>query len=128
MKKYFLLASAFLAFLLLPATADAVCTFKFENLGINAGFDCVDAIRDESGIKKVPEPIDLVITFLNVALTLAAIIAVIGLVISGFRYMTAGGNESQAEKAKHGIMYAIIGLVVIGISVAIVNLVVRSLK
>ena len=116
----------FLFLLLMPSPSLAVCTIG--ELNLKTGFDCVDDIRDKSGIKKDAEPIDLILRILNIVLSLAAIIAVIMLIISGFRYITAGGDEGAAEKAKHGIMYAIIGLVVIGISVAVVNLVVRALQ
>ena len=126
MNQKFFLAFFILSFFLLPAPVAAQDTCNFEDLNLQNGFDCVERIREHSGIKEA-KPIDIVIAFLNVALTLAAIIAVIALVIAGFRYITAAGDESKAEKAKHAILYAIIGLVVIGISIAIVNLVVGTL-
>ena len=39
-------------------------------------------------------------------------IAVIGFVIAGILYLTAAGNESQAEKAKNAMTYSIIGVIV----------------
>lgn len=39
-------------------------------------------------------------------------IAVIGFVISGVLYLTAAGNETQAEQAKNAMQYSIIGVIV----------------
>ena len=36
----------------------------------------------------------------------------IGFVIAGILYLTAAGNESQAEKAKNAMTYSIIGVIV----------------
>lgn len=113
--------------LLVPAEAGAVCVFNLGNLGLGSSFDCVDKIREKAKVKDA-QPSEIIITFLRVALSLAAIIAVVAIVVSGFIYITAGADERKAEKAKDGLKYAIIGLVVIGISVAIVNLVVNTLQ
>ncbi len=110
-----------------PAAQAGTCTFDITNLSLKTSFNCVKEIRNKSGIKDVG-PVDIILTFLKVALTLAAIIAVIAIVVSGFMYVTAGGDEQKAAKAKKALIYAIIGLVVIGISVAIVNLVVNTLQ
>lgn len=118
-----------LAAVLLPApdVSAGTCTFDITNLSLKTSFGCVTNIRNKSGIKEA-EPVAIVVTLLRVALSLAAIIGVIAVVIAGFTYVTAGGDERKAEKGKHGLLYAIIGLIVIGISVAIVNLVVNTLQ
>lgn len=43
-------------------------------------------------------------------------LAVLYIVISGFKYITSAGNEENMEKAKKQITYAVIGLVLIGIA------------
>ncbi len=54
-----------------------------------------------------------------VATTISAFLGLLGLIFliliihSGFLWMTAGGNSQQVEKAKSGIIKAIIGLVII---------------
>lgn len=45
-------------------------------------------------------------------LAIFGFIAVIGFVISGVLYLTAAGNESQAEQAKNAMKYSIIGVIV----------------
>lgn len=45
-------------------------------------------------------------------LAILGFIAVIGFVIAGILYLTAAGNETQAEKAKNAMTYSIIGVIV----------------
>lgn len=65
---------------------------------------------------------------LNYFIGLVGLIAVVMLIISGFRYLTAGGNEDATEKAKQGILYAIVGIIVVVISFALIFTVTNTLK
>jgi len=69
----------------------------------------------------------LALTVINYLLILAGLIAVIALVIGGFWYITAAGNEEQSEKGRKAIMNAIIGVVVVVLAYAIVNILVDTL-
>lgn len=62
----------------------------------------------------------LLTSVINWFLTLVGLIAVIMLIIGGFRYLTSGGNQEAVEKAKNTILYAIIGIVIVILSYAIV--------
>jgi type IV secretory pathway VirB2 component (pilin) len=42
---------------------------------------------------------------------LVGVLAVIGIVIVGIQYMTAGGNEEQTRKAKRRLFEIVIGIV-----------------
>lgn len=66
-------------------------------------------------------------SLLGYVLAIAGLLAVIFLISSGFKYLTSGGNESNVTSAKNGIMYAIIGLVIIVAAFAIKNYVMRIL-
>lgn len=59
-------------------------------------------------------------TWVNFFLGFLALIAMVMLIYSGFRYVTSGVSD-QAEDAKKGIVYAVIGIVVIFFAYAIVN-------
>jgi len=48
-------------------------------------------------------------------------LAVLFLIIGGIRYIVAAGNEEQIKAAKNTIIYAIVGLILIVISIVIVN-------
>lgn len=62
----------------------------------------------------------------NYVLGFITIVAVLMLIWGGVQYLTAAGDEAQVESAKHTIMYAIIGLIVVGISYAIMVVVVQT--
>jgi glucose uptake protein GlcU len=61
--------------------------------------------------------------FLVALLSVAGVIALIFIVLGGYRYVTSAGNEEQAEHAKHTITNAVIGLVVIILAYAILKVV-----
>ncbi len=44
---------------------------------------------------------------------LLGVLAILMIVFNGFRYVLSAGNEEQAKKAKEGLQWAVIGLVVI---------------
>lgn len=70
---------------------------------------------------------NIIVLILDVALFIVGSISVLFLIIGGFRYVTAHGNEEQAESAKKTITSAIIGLVVVVLSFAIVTIIVNVL-
>lgn len=65
---------------------------------------------------------------INVALSLLGIVAVIIILIGGFQWMTAGGNEEKVEGARNLIFAGIIGLAIILSAWAIARFVLRSLS
>lgn len=69
----------------------------------------------------------LIIRIINIALTVAGLIAVLFLIIGGFRYITAAGNEETAEQAKKIITNSIIGIVIIILSFVIVRVISNAL-
>lgn len=69
----------------------------------------------------------LIIRVIQILLAVAGLIAVIFLIVGGFRYITAGGNEETAESAKKTIVNAIIGVVVIILAFVIVRVIANAL-
>lgn len=63
----------------------------------------------------------LALTIINFFLGFLGLIAVIMIIYAGVLYVTAAGAEDQTGKAKKIIMYAIIGLLIVLLSWAIVN-------
>ncbi len=51
----------------------------------------------------------------------AGAVAILMIVISGFRYMTSGGNEEIMGKTKKQVTYAVLGLVFIGIGELVIQ-------
>lgn len=60
-----------------------------------------------------------------IVLSLAGTVAVLFIIIGGFRYMTSAGNESRAEGGKKTLIWASIGLALVILAGTIVALVSR---
>jgi len=70
---------------------------------------------------------DLEQTVINIvqwALGLLALVAVVMIIIGGFKWITAAGNEEKIESAKKLISAAVIGLIIVLLAWAIVIFVV----
>lgn len=57
------------------------------------------------------------------SLGLGAVLAVLMIVLAGYRYMTAGGNAQQVEGAKEGFAAAFIGLIIIFVAFILLNVI-----
>lgn len=65
---------------------------------------------------------------INVALSLLGIVAVVIILIGGFKWMTAGGNEDKVAEARKLIFSGIIGLAIILSAWAIALFVINQLN
>ncbi|MEX0649702.1 MAG: hypothetical protein WD200_01760 [Candidatus Andersenbacteria bacterium] len=65
---------------------------------------------------------------INWGLMLAALVAAIFLIIGGIQYITSQGDDTKAETAKNTILFAVIGLIVIGLAAAIVRFVIQAIN
>lgn len=66
---------------------------------------------------------NLVATIVNLFSVFVGIIAVIMIIIGGFRYITSGGDSGNVSSAKNTILYAIIGLLIVAFAQFIVKFV-----
>ena len=66
-----------------------------------------------------------VVNIVNWILGILALIAVIMIIYGGFRWMMAGGNEENVDKAKKLISAAVIGLIIVLLAWAIVIFVIN---
>jgi len=117
MKKYLVVMALFVAVfgvLLLPALADAK---------VDVGFNEVENEID-LGTRDVRAT---AATIINAAMGLLGIIAVIIILLGGFKWMVAAGNDEKVKEAKKLIISGIIGLVIILAAYAIARFVVDAL-
>lgn len=68
----------------------------------------------------------LIMNIINFFLSFLGILAIAMIIYAGFLYVTSMGDDGNSEKAKKIILYAIIGLLVVLASYAIVNTVIRN--
>lgn len=61
---------------------------------------------------------------LNMLSIIAGIIAVIMIIVSGFKYVTSQGDANQISSAKKSLIYAIVGIVIVAFAQIIVQFVI----
>jgi len=83
--------------------------------GINAG--------DGNACGGSSDPFRVVNVIINILSVIVGVVAVIFLVLGGFRYITSGGDSGRVGSAKSTIIYAVIGLIIVAVAQVIVNLV-----
>lgn len=60
---------------------------------------------------------------INYAFIFAGVVALVFIIISGIRLITSGGDPKQAEASRKTMTFAIIGLLIVLLSIAIINIV-----
>lgn len=88
------------------------------------------------GLKTVTAPMgtssrelpEAILSLVNGFLVLAGIVAAIILIYGGVQYVISRGDDQATAKAKNTILYAVVGLIVIGLAAAIVNFVVQAIR
>lgn len=95
-------------------------SFTFASSGVQSGLDLVKDLFGQ-GLAQDQSFSQLLLDFIQLLLLFAGPLAVLFVVISGFYYITAGGNEEQAEKGKKGLVNAVIGIIIILLSYTIVT-------
>jgi hypothetical protein len=55
---------------------------------------------------------DVLVNLMTWLITIFGILALIAFIISGIQYLTAAGDEDQAETAKRNAKYALIGIII----------------
>ena len=69
----------------------------------------------------------IVINLINLVLGFLALIAIVIVLIGGFEWMTAGGNDDKVKTAQNRLKYGLIGLVIIFVAYGLVTFVLKTL-
>jgi type IV secretory pathway VirB2 component (pilin) len=62
-----------------------------------------------------------IINLVNLAVSFSVLVAVIALIIAGFKYILAMGDEEKVEDATKSLIFALVGLVVVFIAPLLVE-------
>lgn len=92
------------------------------------GTALIDETFEEAGTLTSQDIRTTASNIINVALGLLGIIAVVIILIGGFTWMTAGGNDEKVTEAKNLIMAGVIGLIIIFAAWSIARFVISSLQ
>lgn len=100
----------------LAASKDKIC----EGVGLASGdTGCADS---SGSLQKI---VDAVI---NIFSMIIGVVAVIMIMLGGFKFITAGGDSGKVSSARNTIMYAVIGLVVVAFAQFLVRFVIYKTK
>jgi len=109
--KKILLSGSLFFFLLLPAG------YFFNTNQVFAQGDLLSSQEGMADVQAVfGEPEDIRVTIvkiINIILSVLGVLFVVLLVMAGFKYMTAAGNEDKVKEAVKQISQAVIGLIII---------------
>lgn len=114
-----LISLAVLAFLVIPALTLTA------NAQFDPGLNQVSAGLNNS--LSNTDPRTVIGRIINMALGFLGVIAVGIILLGGFKWMTAGGNEEKTDEAKKLLGAGVIGLVIILSAWAIATFVINSL-
>jgi type IV secretory pathway VirB2 component (pilin) len=78
----------------------------------------------KSTADQTTQPIQII---LNIVFAFSASIAVLIIVVCGFRYIVAHGDPNATAQAKNGILYSIVGLVIVMAAYSIVTFVIKAI-
>ncbi len=81
-----------------------------------------------AGAQTLTGPGGLIFRIISLLLFVAGALAVLFVIIGGYQYITAAGNEEQSEKGKKTLVSSIIGVVLIILSYVIINVVVNTVS
>ena len=112
-----LITGSAVAMIAMPAIAHGE-VLGIEELGIGAA--------EETGLGTTDLP-TMVAKIIRVALSLLGIVAVVIILVGGFKWMTAGGNDENVKKAKQWITNGVIGLAIVLAAFAITKFVLDTL-
>ena len=116
-----IIISLFFIPLLLVNSANATDSSNTFGLGYVTG----EEGNGEAIVLGNKDPRTMVTQIINVLLTILGIVAVVIVLLGGFKWMTAGGNEDKVGEAKKILGAGVIGLVIIlaawGIAAFVLN-------
>ena len=88
--------------------------------GGNASTDCTT--NSNTGVSLS----QLAARIVNILSIVVGVVAVIMIIVGGFRYITSGGESGNVSGAKNTLIYAIVGLVIVALAQFIVHYVLNT--
>ncbi len=106
------LSAAMFAFLVVPALSVSNNMALAQDIDSRYGMSDVEGELD-GRLGQTEDPKILITRFINLALTFLGLIAVVIILIGGFKWMTSGGNEEKTTSARKLLVAGVVGLVIV---------------
>jgi hypothetical protein len=121
-----LLAPAVVTFSSASVYADAFSSSNAKNQA------CTGISGEEDSLKGCTAPTKsinaIIIAVLNFLSAIVGVVAVIMVIVSGFKYITAAGDSGKASNARSTLTYAVIGVVIAALAQALVQFVLKKVS
>jgi hypothetical protein len=125
--KMALLSLSYLSVLMLPLTFTASANAQNIQGNLCHGADQLNVTTDNNtGCTITTDTCDVncvIRKVVNILSIVVGVVAVIMIIVGGFRYITSGGKQESVTAAKNTILYAVIGLVIVALAQVIVRFV-----
>lgn len=92
-----------------------------KNIALTLPGDTPVKIVTPDGVPSNIQLVGLIRLVIEVLMVVGVILALMFLLYGGLYWMQAGGNKESVEKARKMIIYAIVGLIIMSLSLVIVN-------
>jgi hypothetical protein len=125
-----MVAGAFLAPALVPAVAHAASTFESNILsnecrGSNFTLSSVPGSKCGASGTSLDALLSHII---NIFSLVVGAVAVIMIIVGGFRYVISSGNDQAVSGAKNTIIFALVGLVIVALAQFVVHFVLGNIS
>lgn len=120
-----LLVVPLLAVLPTHAQGTEINTCLSQGSGLNGSLsgDCQQDPKAGSGTDDISGIMTLIVNIISI---IVGFVSVVMIIWGGMKYVTSGGESGKITSAKNTIMYALIGLVVVGLAQFIVRFVLKQ--
>ncbi len=122
---------ALIGLLAAPAIALPTTVYASDNFqqSKNAACDGIGLTGTDCGSTAANNRVsNLFKTIVNTLTVIVGVAAVIMIIVSGFKYITSGGDSNAVSSAKTSLIYAIVGLIIVALAQFIINVVLREVQ
>jgi len=71
--------------------------------------------------------LDFISVTMNFAISFSVVIAVVSIVLSGFKFILSLGDDKKIKEATRALMYSLIGLVLVFISPTVIEFIIKEI-
>jgi hypothetical protein len=102
----------------MAGVASAVCPGVTENSAQDQVLEGAGQAGADCSSNKIQNTVSSIVDILSIVVGIAAIIMIL---VSGFKYITSGGDSSKVSSAKQTLIYALVGVAVAALAQVLVS-------